>query len=119
VCGPDRDADLLDVVGQPRFGAVRGHALAPAKAFVEVLGTRFRTFVVREHNTRVRRLRCAAHQDACALRAILARAARWRNKHDKRRHSSEQNKDIIAARSMLIDVGTALRRCRAACAVAC
>jgi hypothetical protein len=29
-------------------------------------------------------------------------AARWRNKHGKRRQSSEQNNDIIAARSMLI-----------------
>jgi hypothetical protein len=32
----------------------------------------------------------------------MAGGSMARNKHGKRRHSSEQNKDIIAARSMLI-----------------
>jgi hypothetical protein len=65
--GPDRDADLLVVVGQPRFGAVRGHAPAPAKAFVEVLGTRFRTFVLSEYSTSKR---C----DVCGAPLIKTRA---------------------------------------------
>jgi hypothetical protein len=56
---------MLVVVGQPRFGAVRGHA--PAKAFVEVLGTRFRTFVVSEYNTSKR---C----DVCGAPLIKTRA---------------------------------------------
>jgi hypothetical protein len=104
----DRNADLLVVVDQPRFGAVRGHAPAPAKAFVEALGTRFRTFVVSEYNTSKRCDVCGAPLIKTRAHSVrywrcpMAGGSMARNKHGKRRHSSEQNKDIIAARSMLI-----------------
>ena len=106
--GRERDADLVVVVGAPRFGAVRGHAPAPAKAFVQALSHRFRTFVINEFNTSKSCDRCGA-----ALLRTRAHSIRyWRCPHaggamtkgrdGKRRHSAEINKDVSAARNMLI-----------------
>ena len=58
--GRERDADLLVIVCNPRFGAVRGHAAAPATSFVKALGDRFRTFVINEYNTSKRCDVCGA-----------------------------------------------------------
>ena len=110
--GVARDAEITIVCGRPRFGNVRGSAPAPAKSFVESLSRRFRVFVISEYNT-------SQLCDVCARRLVKTRAHSvryWRCPHmlgakhvardHKQRHSAEQSKDVIAARSMLIIVLT-------------
>jgi hypothetical protein len=112
--GRERDADVLVAIGNPTFGNVRGRAPAAPKALVTTLAKRYRTFTLSERNT-------SKLCDECGSELVKTRGHSvryWRcpcagggmidGRDGKRRHEKEQNKDIIASRSILIILLTLL-----------
>jgi len=109
------DRNVLVIVGNPTWasgGAARGQQSAPAKTLLEAMAKRWCVFVVHEYNTS----QCCADCGAKMVRTRGWSVRHWRcpeaggtmtksaRNAKAQRHSAEQNKDVTAARFVLLSV---------------